>query len=631
MISLIMWLLTAGTSVVAFIAGGQAWRTTRRREQTTAFLHGTGRALLAARDLDRAAVGVLHRACSQFAADWAVLELFPPIDVEGVAFRTTVRHGRAIEVMRSVDPDDDSDLPAGMVAEMRYDGRSVGRMLITDRSAKGAYSERDRRLFKSFADLIAFTLERSRLHEALVRVCALQNELADRVFHDPLTLLPNRVLFIDRIEQALVRRDAQRGIAAVVCVSVEEFGQINAKHGHAIGDAVLIEVAGRLRSCLRRSDTAARLGGNDFALLLVELLQPHEAELIASRVRESLNAPATVGSTTIALRSRVGLACAKADQSSAALLLRNAAIAMGAAPNDDTTLAAELAAAIARDELVLHFQPIVELPTGKILGAEALVRWFHPVRGLIAPMRFLPAAAECGLAESVEAHILRRACQQVRRWQDAHQSTPPLAVSVNVSATELFGATFVETLTAILDETGVNPASLILEVTENAVLEDLAGAIVRFDSLQRLGVHVAIDDVGTGYTSLAYLRRLPIDILKIAKPLVAELADPNSSGKLARTVVRHGQALRLALVAEGVEGAIQVRRLTELGCAMAQGFHLARPCDAAGMEALLLEGALDQAAYSAPPVSKTRSQTARRPGDRPARVRSRGAAARNPA
>ena len=295
----------------------------------------------------------------------------------------------------------------------------------------------------------------------------------------------------------------------------------------------------------------------------------------------------------------------------------------------DSDLPRELEAALENGEFVVHYQPIVELKTGRILGAEALVRWQHPVRGLLAPIDFLSVAVECNLAERIEEFVLRRACQQLRRWQNAYPATPELAISVNVSAGALGKRELVQRVSRCLEEVQVDPACLILEVTENVVLQDLHGTIAAFDALQRAGVHVAIDNVGTGYTSLAYLRRLPIDILKIARPLVAELGDPNSSGELAATVVRHGEALRLALVAEGVETPLQVERLNALGCGMAQGFHLARPCDVEAMETLLARGGLDPAQFMrTAPLARS---IPRKKAPRPRRVPSTRAAARNPA
>ena len=527
---------------------------------------------------------------------------------------------------------------------LRHGTRSVGYMALGMRASEGRESREDDQHLQDLSNVVVLTIDRSRLHDALVRLAAFQSELADRAFHDPLTQLANRVLFIDRIERAFLERDPERHVVSVISVDLEDFRRVNAEHGHATGDAVLVEVARRLHECLRRTDTAARLGGDEFALLLPEVLHPREGELIAQRVVEALAAPIAADGVTVSVSASVGLACADAVDTSASVLLRHATDAAkdareagsgtyrihgGSAGPADPDVAEELESALSKGELVLHYQPIVELRTGKILGAEALVRWQHPVRGLIAPMHFLPVAAECGLIERIEDYVMRTACQQLRRWQEAYPATPELAISVNVAAGGLSRDHLVDRVTRCLAEVDVDPACLILEIAENAVLEDLHGAITTFDALQRAGVHVAIDDVGTGYTSLAYLRRLPIDILKIARPLVAELGDPNASGELARTVVRHGEALRLALVAEGVELPLQVERLNELGCGMAQGFLLARPGDGAAMEVLLGKGGLDPAQFAR--LAAAAGAAPKRRAARPRRVPSPGAPARHPA
>jgi diguanylate cyclase (GGDEF)-like protein len=668
------WLLGVALALVALAIAGISWTAVRREKARLGFLHGAALGLLEARDLDAASVDVLRRACQRFGADCGELTLIPETG-PAAAFRTTVRGGEPVDVMRSTDLEDDEDgalTPAvygvvhiaeaaadpwvarlsgrlatsrGVTVTLRHGSRTVGYMALGMRASERRESRSDDRHFQDLANLVALTVERSRLHDALLRLAALQSELADRAFHDPLTQLANRVLFIDRIERALLERDPERHVVSVISVDLEDFRRINAEHGHATGDAVLIEVARRLHECLRRTDTAARLGGDAFALLLPEVLHPREAELIAQRVVEALAAPIAGDGFAVSVQASVGLACANADDTSAAVLLRHATTAAQDAreagsstyrihggvtsSTADPDLAEELESALNKGELVLHYQPIIELRTGKILGAEALVRWQHPVRGLIAPMHFLPVAVESGLIERIEEYVIRTACEQLRRWQTAYPATPELAMSVNVAAGELSRGALVGRVTRCLARIDVDPACLILEVTENAVLENLQGAITIFDALQRAGVHVAIDDVGTGYTSLAYLRRLPIDILKIARPLVAELGDPNSSGELARTVVRHGEALRLALVAEGVELPLQVERLNELGCGMAQGFHLARPCEADAMEAMLRQGGLDPALFTRT-APAARAATKRKPA-RPRRVPSPGAPARHSA
>jgi len=674
MIDLSPWFAVLVLAVVAIVIAAISWALVHHEKDRLGFLHAASRSLLEARDLEAASVDLMRRACRRFGADCGELTLIPDTSTPA-AFRTTVRDGEALDVMRSVDFEDDNErslappiygvvrvasaaadpwvaqlagrlgVSRGLAVTLRRDGRTVGYLALGMRRPVIRKSRADDEVLQELANLVALTIERSRLHDGLLRLAALQHELADRAFHDPLTQLANRVLFIDRMERALLERDPERHVVSVVYVDLEDFRRINEDHGHAAGDAVLVEIARRLRDCLRRSDTAARLGGDEFALLLPEVLHPREGELIAQRVVEALAPSVVVDGVELHVTASVGLACATAEDESAALLLRHATAAAkearqagsatygvhggaGVGPADPD-LAGELEAALDNGELVLHYQPIVELKTGKILGAEALVRWLHPVRGLIAPLHFLPLAAERGLTGRIEEFVLGSACAQIRRWQDAYPATPELAISVNVAAGELSRGDLAGRVAGCLERTGVDPSALILEVTENAVLEDLHGAIATFDALQRAGVHVAVDDVGTGYTSLAYLRRLPIDILKIARPLVAELGDPNSSGELARTVVRHGEALRLALVAEGVETPLQVRRLNELGCTLAQGFHLARPCDAEAMETLLRSGGLDPSQFTR--TAPTARAAAQRKPARSRRVPSSGAAARNPA
>jgi diguanylate cyclase (GGDEF)-like protein len=668
------WLIALVVSLVSAGIAAVSWEAARREKTRLGFLHSTAQALLEAPDLESASVDLLQRACHRFRADCAELTLLAEMGTPA-AFRTTLRAGGPVDVMRSIDLEDDDSgslappifgvvhiaaaaadpwvarlmsrlgVSGGLAVTLRHDGRSIGYLALGIRRLEALSAMGDDQTLLELANLVALTVDRSRLHDALLRLTTLQHQLADRALHDPLTNLANPVLFGDRIERALREREPERHVVSVVYVDLANFRTVNAKHGYATGDAVLVEVGRRLSECLRRTDTAARLGGDEFALLLPEVLHPREAELIAQRVVEALAAPIEIEGRQVSVHASVGIACASPQEVSAQGLLRNAATAAAHARAADLgtyrvhggvatrpvhpDLPRELAAALENGEFILHYQPIVELRTGKILGAEALVRWQHPVRGLIAPMDFLPVAAECGLADRIEELVLRRACQQLRRWQNAYPATPELAMSVNVSAAELARPELVELVTRCLDDVQVDPACLILEVTENAVLQDLHGTITIFGALQRAGVHVAIDDVGTGFTSLAYLRRLPLDILKIAMPLVAELGDAKSSGELARAVVAQGEALRLALIAEGVETPLQVQRLNELGCAMAQGFLLARPCDADAMEMLLAKGGLDPTQFfRAVPVA---APAARKQAARPRRVRSSSAAARHPA
>src|ERR1700722_7522394 len=435
--------------VVAVIAAGIAasvWTSAHRDQSKLGFLHGVGVALLEARDLEAAAVDLLRRATIKFHAECAELTLITEPG-NPAAFRTTLRGSEPVDVMRSVDLEDDGsaalappifgvvhlaaaatdpwvarlavrlNIVGGLAVSLRVDGRTIGYLALGISKLDQPSARADDQTLQELANLAALTIDRSRLHDALLRLTALQHELADRAFHDPLTHLANPALFIDRMERALLARDPERHVVSVVYVDLADFRRINAKLGHTTGDAVLIEVGRRLRECLRRTDTAARLGGDEFALLLPEVLHPREAELIAQRVVEALAAPVMSEGVAVSVRASVGLACAGPEDASAAVLLRHATTAAqdareagsgtfrmhgaassrGAAPN----LAEELESALNMGELVLHYQPIVELRTGKILGAEALVRWQHPVRGLIAPLHFLPAAVGCGLIEGL--------------------------------------------------------------------------------------------------------------------------------------------------------------------------------------------------------------------------------------
>lgn len=415
------WIAVLAIPLIALAIAGASWAAVRREKTRLGFLFATTQALLEARDLDAASVEVLRRASVRFGADCAELTLLPETGT-GAAFRTTVRGGEPVDVMRSSDLEDDdlaltpsiygvihlaeaaSDpwvahlcirlgVSRGLAVTLRHRSRTVGYLALGMRTSASGESRSDDEQLQELANQVALTIERSRLHDGLVRLAVLQSELADRAFHDPLTQLANRVLFIDRMERALLERDPERHAVSVVSVDLEDFRRINAEHGHAAGDAVLVEVARRLHECLRRTDTAARLGGDEFALLLPEVLHPREAELIAQRVVEALAAPVSTEGGTVSVKASVGLACATADEGSASTLLRKATAAAkeareagsgtyrihggSSAGPADPNLAEELESALNKGELVLQYQPIVELRTGIILGAEALVRWQH--------------------------------------------------------------------------------------------------------------------------------------------------------------------------------------------------------------------------------------------------------------
>jgi diguanylate cyclase (GGDEF)-like protein len=457
----------------------------------------------------------------------------------------------------------------------------------------------------------------------------LEAQLQHNAFHDALTGLANRALFADRLEHALARTDRLASPVAVLFVDLDDFKAVNDGSGHAAGDELLTAVAQRLRTVLRPSDTVARLGGDEFAVLIEDAAHLGEAQAAADRVLAALAEPfpAVDGKSTgetageVRISASIGIATGAAGQHDVAELLRHADVAMYAAkeagkgrsavfaPDMDSAiigqlqLKAELARAVERGEFTIHYQPTVELATGRLAGVEALVRWQHPDRGLVPPLEFIPVAEQSGLIVPIGRFVLREACRQMRAWQDAFPTRPSMTVSVNLSARELDEPGLVASVRAALEESGLDPAHLILEITESLLLVDLPGTIRTLGELRTLGVRLAVDDFGTGYSSLAYLENLPVDILKIDKSFVDRIgeAPADSTGDpttdpaapqhpvMVSAISRLGHALRLQMVAEGIEQPEQVDTLRGLDCQYGQGYYFAKPLAADALGNLLGE------------------------------------------
>jgi diguanylate cyclase (GGDEF)-like protein len=420
-----------------------------------------------------------------------------------------------------------------------------------------------------------------------------------RAFHDMLTGLPNRALFADRLEQAAAR--AVRGGArpAVLFFDLDEFKRVNDSLGHAAGDELLVEVGRRLGASIRPTDTAARFGGDEFAVLLEAITDESEATDVAKRIMADLSAPFVVGGKRVTIGISIGIATLREMGDD---LLRNADLAMyqAKARGRDTfevfepamhatlverlRLEADLERAVAEEEFEVVYQPIVDLSDGAVVAVEALVRWRHPERGLLAPATFIAAAEETGLIRAIGAQVLRVACAQGASWQRSHPSAAPLAVSVNLSVHQLHHPELLREVSEVLTTSGLNPESLILEITETVLMQDLErGMLTR---LKQLGVKIAVDDFGTGYSSLQYLQGFPIDILKIDRSFMGGVDDP-SDLTLAQAVIDIGDGLELCVIAEGVEEAEQANRLLDRGCHLGQGFHYSRPQPPAELESLL--------------------------------------------
>jgi diguanylate cyclase (GGDEF)-like protein len=431
---------------------------------------------------------------------------------------------------------------------------------------------------------------------------ALEDQLAHQALHDPLTNLPNRALLSDRLTQALARRQRDNGLVAVAFMDLDRFKLINDSHGHPAGDQLLVALGRRLSGAVRPADTVARFGGDEFVVLAEGLDGVEEATAIADRLTTALNAPFDLGGEEIYLSGSVGLAIARGDDD-AHELIRNADSAMyrakdhfrgGFAIYDEhmhegvvhrLQTERDLHRALDENELVVHYQPKCSLRDGAIDGVEALVRWAHPTRGLVNPIEFIPIAEETGLIQPLGEWVLTEACRQSAAW-DARYGFP-ISVSVNLSARQLARPDLPETVSRVLAETGVNPSSVWLEVTEGSLLGDANAAAASLHAIRDLGVRIAIDDFGTGYSSLAYLRNLPLDEVKIDRSFINDVATDPTAAAIVASIVSLGHALGLVVVAEGVETTAQLDKVRELGCDLAQGFYLSRPKTAADLAGVL--------------------------------------------
>ena len=436
-----------------------------------------------------------------------------------------------------------------------------------------------------------------------------QERLLHDALHDPLTRLGNRKLFLDRLEHFLVRSQRMPDYQfAVLFVDLDRFKAINDGLGHQAGDQVIVATAQRLSACLRQTDLVtreaadsdhivSRLGGDEFTVLLDNVNGAAGPIRVAERLLKALAAPLLVGQQQVYVTASIGIALSSSGYQDVQDMLRDADIAMYHAKQhgrarwmmfDQTmqegalrrlTLEAELRAAVDSGQLYLQYQPIVTPQDGVIRGFEALLRWRHPVLGMISPAEFIPVAEEVGLIVRMGGWVLEQACRQLRLWQQQHAL--PLSMSVNVSATQLAGGELVDVVTRVLAESGIAHGSLKLELTESAVMADAEHALAVFKELKGLGVRLSLDDFGTGYSSLSHLRRLPIDTLKIDRSFVSAMDSHGDKRQIAEVVVMLARTLGLDVVAEGVETLAELDILREMGSDFVQGYFYYRPLDAA--------------------------------------------------
>jgi diguanylate cyclase (GGDEF)-like protein len=420
-----------------------------------------------------------------------------------------------------------------------------------------------------------------------------QAELYYHAHYDSLTGIPNRMLLGDRLDQAC--RDAERkgNLVALLFIDVDRFKQINDSLGHSAGDAVLRKVVDRLAASGRCTDTVARLGGDEFVILMEDLTDPADVDMVAQRLVQSMREPIKLLGHSLVVTLSVGSAIYPTDDNHISALLAKADAAMyevkaggrngyrkfspGTTMYNPASMVMEndLRQAIERDELVLYFQPQVELASQEIIGAEALVRWRHPLRGLVPPGQFIPIAEESGLIVPLGEWVLRQAFRQLKSWQE--QGIPPLRISVNISALQFRQPGFSELLKALLAEYEVDPLLVELELTESVLMHNVEEMLQTLEEIKALGVSLAIDDFGTGFSSLSYLRRFPIDRLKIDQSFVRDIERTPVNASIARAIVALANSLSLDIIAEGIETPSEMAVLEQIRCTEGQGYLFAKP------------------------------------------------------
>ncbi len=512
---------------------------------------------------------------SEHVADCVLLDLgLPGEALEGLARLRAAAFDAPVLVLSGPDQD---ELGARAVHEGAQDHLVKGQV-----DARG------------LARAIGYAIERARAQVAL----------AHQALHDPLTGLANRALFEDRLRQATARVRRHGNCVAVLFCDLDRFKDVNDRLGHAAGDDLLVAVAGRIAGVLRTQDTAARIGGDEFAVLCEDVNGTHHALAIAERLLAELRAPFP-GIDDIPVGVSIGLSIAHEGTERPEVLVREADAAMyrakdrggGVAELYDEAMRGRAARRIElqdalrrgleRGEMRLHYQPRVRLATGEVVGVEALVRWQHPERGLLSPAQFLPVAEESGLIAPLGNWVIEESCRQAARWADARRGIAPLAVAVNLTARECAQPDLLSIIRSAVDRSGIDPSGLRLEMTEAAVLSDYEANLAVLEELRSLGLSLAIDDFGAGPSSLAALQQLPVDVVTVDRSLVGEIGRDGDGAAMLGGIVGFAHALGLSIVAEGVEVIGQVDRLRALGCDAGQGFFFARPGEAEALVGLL--------------------------------------------
>ncbi len=410
--------------------------------------------------------------------------------------------------------------------------------------------------------------------------------------HDVLTGLPNRALMQDRLHQAISQARRNGGLVALMFIDLDRFKMVNDSFGHITGDTLLKQVAERLTHCLRDTDTVARLGGDEFTIMLPDATNPQVVGEVAQRVLSEFTSPFTDGEQEMFVSASIGISLFPRDGASSDDLVKHADTAMYSAKDsgrnsfryftedlnhevrEKVMLESGLRHAIERGELRLHYQPKIDLASGRVIGAEALVRWQHPTRGLVPPAKFIPVAEDSGLILPLGEWVLKAACEQLRAWQ---RDGIELQVAVNVSARQFQQRNLADIVMGVMAESGVDPQFIEIELTESAIMNDAEASISTLERMKSRGIAISIDDFGTGYSSLSYLKRLPLDILKIDQSFVRDITTDRNDAAIVRAIIGLAQSLGIKVIAEGVEDEHQLSFLNNYGCNYGQGFLFGRP------------------------------------------------------
>jgi diguanylate cyclase (GGDEF)-like protein len=608
--------------IVILLAAYRTYLSEREKHERLELVYESSRIMQDSAELDSAVLGVLRHAREMFRAERAEVLLFGTPG-GGDALRTSCGVDGSSELMTPLVVDVENPelhrLTQGKRAQfvdggkpgvrqaiaspMLADRGLIGVMRIENRLAEGSlFTDEDLRLLETLANQAAIALENGHLEQSLAELARLRDQLGYQATHDPLTGLANRVLFGDAVEERLSRGETP----TVLFLDLDDFKMVNDSQGHAAGDRLLVAVADRIRGVLTAADVASRLGGDEFGILLSGPVDRDRAAHVARRIVDVLQLPFSVRGQDVAIGASVGIAFGNSG-ARAGDLLRDADVAMYAAkaagkrqvavfdPAMHAALVArhrlgtDLARAIADHQIEVHYQPVVSLADGTVIGVEALARWRHPERGDIGPTEFVRIAEEDGSVVELGRNVLAEASRVVAAWQRDIPGFEDMRVHVNVSARQVREPDFLADIDRAMSASGIRPGTLVVEMTETAMLLDTAATLEVFAALKSRGIRISVDDFGTGYSSLGYLRRFPVDSLKIAAEFVPDKdsLDEPRNWLAANTIVVLGAAMSLEVIAEGIELPEQAERLRALGCPQGQGYLFARPGDAAATERLL--------------------------------------------